>query len=328
MGVTTDSKNRVHIGWGEFGTNDGFIDLRYRSFSNGAWGTVQDVDVDNQDADSPFIYPDKWDNQHFMWSEKNATTGRWEVKYRLAEGTIQTITTAGGTVTANPNNVTEATLTIPSGALNSTQEITIQVGPVPEAVDGGVVTLPKAYTFRPHGLTFISPITATIFYTDTDVQGVDERDLRPWFWNSITNAWESQIGTNRPSQNRIEVSLSHFSLYGISAPKVHTTFIAPLPDQEVKQGSMMYEFGLSYADGTPIKPITNPEDLLVKLRNSDGTVVSIAQFDGKQLIKGTQQGSFKDVLHFQQDNLPSGEYTLEIYLTGSLMGKQTFFLIK
>lgn len=314
MGVTTDSKERAYVGWGEKDSGDGLIDLKFKAFT-GTWGAAQDVDLNNQDADTPFVYPDKWDNQHFMWAEKNPSTGLWELMYRVNEGTIQSVTTGGGTVTANPFNITEATLTVPSGALNSTTLIGIQVGPVPENIDPLQVTIPKAYTFRPDGQTFLTPVTARIFYTDAEVAGADENLLQPWVWDSQANNWIAQTVTSRNvAQNRMDISLNHFSLYGISAPRILVDWQEPKAD--FKGGKIDYSFDLGYADGSDFRTLTSEDKLSVVLKDSEGNMRSTDEpkldqktglWSGISIVKGKSEGT----------------YVLEMLLNGSLMGTKS-----
>jgi len=334
MGVTTDSKERAHVGWGEKDVSDNLIDLKYRTFTTGSWGSVQDVDLNNNDADTPFVYPDVWDNQHFMWVEKKIITPavvcppedelcvpqpavvQWELFYRVAEGTIQSVTTAGGTVTANPFNVNQVTLTIPSGALSATEQIAIQVGPVPENVSPTQVTIPKAYTFRPDGLTFSTPVTARIFYTNAEVAGADENLLQPWVWDSLAATWSAQTVTSRnTAQNRMDISLNHFSLYGISAPRVVVEWKKPT-DKAVKKGSLDYSFEMRYASGDNMILAQDPETLKVLLKNSDGDTILTQRLEKK----GVEQHG-KDKFDGKMDikNYPSGNYSLELYLNDSLM---------
>ena len=328
MGITTDSKNRTHVGWGERDSSDGLIDLRYRTFQSGAWGPVQDVDLNNNDADSPFVYPDLWDNQHFAWTEKNPSTNQWEIMYRVAEGTIQTIGSAGGTITANPNNITYTTLTIPSGALSTNTEIGVQIGPVPENVDPTQVTIPRAFTFRPHGLVFNGSATTTIYYNDTEIGGADERELKPWIWNSQTNQWEARTGTVNRTLNRISVGLTGFSLYGLSAPLVKTTWIAPTSGETLKQAAKLFEFTLQYTNGSEIVPPQTPEELAVKVKDKDNNLKQTLLFQPNGIIKDEGKKTYKATLQFQKDNYANGEYTLEIYLADSLVGSQTFTLAR
>jgi hypothetical protein len=321
IGVTTDSKNRAHAGWGETDEN-GKIDIKYRTYTGGSWQAAQDADVNNEDAMMPFVYPDLWDNQHFAWSEKNPVSGKWEIKYRVAEGTVQSVGTAGGTVTVNPGGVTQATLTFPNGALSTTQQITALIGPVPESVDPLQITIPRAFTFGPSGLTFPTNVTATIFYTDAEVQGADEAQLKPWFWNSLTSSWEAQTGSVNTGQNRITVDLTHFSLYGISAPLIDFQGF-DLPPEETSKRNVKFSFKLAYKDGTDIAPRQNPEDFTVIVKNSSDEIVQTLYLkDGfkKSHELGVYNGKVK---------LPeNGTYTFQVTLNGNVLGEETVTLNK
>lgn len=325
MGVTTDSKERAHVGWGEKDAG-GLLDLKYRSYVSGVWQAAQDVDLDNNDADSPFVYPDLWDNQHFAWTEKNPATNQWEIYYRVAEGTIQTVPTTGATITANPNNITYVTLAVPSGALSVATQIGIQIGPVPESVNPLQVTIPRAFTFRPNGLVFSTASTATIFYTDLEIGGADERLLKPWIWNSQTNAWEARTGTvNRP-QNKISVNLSGFSLYGISAPIVKTTWEAPTTQEKLKQAALLVEFQLAYADGNEIVSPATPEELKLVVKDASGDTIQTLLYEPSGLAFDQGKKRYKGTLNFQKDGYANGDYKLEAYLADSLVGEQSFVL--
>jgi len=330
MGVTTDSKERAHVGWGEKDAG-GLIDLRYRSFVPGSgWQAVQDVDLDNNDADTPFIYPDKWDNQHFAWAEKNPISNLWELMYRVAEGTIQTVGAAGATITANPGNVTYVTLAIPANALSVDTQIGIQIGPVPESVSPTQISIPRSLTFRPNGLVFNVPnkATATITYTDAEVAGSDERLLLPWIWDSLTNLWVAQVGENDTNQNTIKVDLLHFSLYGISAPIVNTTWLKPLSNEIIKQEPLIFEFQLKYADGAEVVPPAEASELTVQLKNENDIVVGNIQFGSIEFRKDERKNVYKGNLFFRKDDFPNGNYKLEVYLTGNLVGSQNFTLAR
>lgn len=329
IGVTTDSKERAHVGWGE---KDGgnLIDLRFRTFQSGTWGPTRDVDLDNNDADSPFVFRDKWDNQHFVWTEYNPANTRWELYYRVAEGTIQSVGSNGGTITANPSNTTYATLSIPANALASDTEIGIQIGPVPDNVDPTQVTIPRAFTFRPHGLLFINSqvATANIFYTDPEVVSIDERQLKSWLWNSQTNAWEAKSTKNTPAQNKISIDLTGFSLYGISGPIVNTDWLSPAQNETVDSSSYLIQFQMGYKDAASFLLPQTPEELELVLKNSRGDIVKTLRYtnDNAGIRYDRDNNVFKALFQFKKDNIADGNYTLEVYLAGNLVGSQEFTL--
>ncbi len=324
MGVTTDSKERAHVGWGDKDPIDGLIDLKYKTFASGTWGSVQEFDSNNTDADNPYVFPDKWDNQHFVWSEKNAGTGQWELQYRVAEGTIQNVGTGGGTVTANPQGTTQVTLTIPNGALSLSQSIAIQIGPVPEDVNPAQVTIPRSFTFRPNGLTFSSPASAVINYTDAEIGAVDEAQLKPWLWDSQTATWSAQLGTNNTTANTITVSLNHFSLYGISAPKIIAKWLSPSVNESVKSSALNFEFQMVYLDGSTVTNSSNDTRLNLKVKNQAGEIVDSLSYGPSEIIRNEGKNSFKGVLNLKKNGYTNGKYTIEVYLSNGLAGQQTF----
>ena len=215
-------------------------------------------------------------------------------------------------------------------ALTVNTQIGIQIGPVPETVDPLQVTIPRAFTFRPHGLLFANSkvATANVFYIDSEVLGVDERLLKSWVWNSQTNSWESRANRNTPSQNKISIDLTGFSLYGISAPIVNTTWISPNLNQIVKKGTLLSEFKLNYADGNEIFPIQSADELQVKLKNELGQILLTNQFEPSGILLDEDTRIYKVALHFTKNGIPDGNYILEVYLAGNFVGSQNFSIAR
>lgn len=317
IGITTDSKERAYVGWGQPNGN-GKVNVVYKRFANGSWSGSNTIRTGVTDPMTPVVIGDKWDNQHFMWAEKNDTTGHWEMKYVVAEGSTQNVGTGGGTVTSNPFNINEAQLVIPSGALSQTTNIAIQVGPVPDTVNQNQVTIPRAFTFRPGGTTFSTPATAKIYYSNSEINGADPGTLAPWFWNSQTNQWEAQSVTSVDTVNHIlNVSLSHFSLYGISAKLVNLTW-GDKPGSKVIPGDdVEYKFSLAYQDGSTFIMPSSPDDLIINLKDSDGNILDTDHFQKGQMTFDKAKGQFHGKLHSKK---LSGDYTLEVVLRGNPIG--------
>lgn len=105
MGITSDSQERVYVTFLERDPIDGQIDLKYRMFELGTWGSTQDVDLDNNDADEPVVYVDSSDNLHFFWTERNATTGLWEIFYSIIQVNQPPTADAGPNQTVVVNNL-------------------------------------------------------------------------------------------------------------------------------------------------------------------------------------------------------------------------------
>ena len=69
--------------------------------------------------------------------------------------------------------------------------------------------------FSPHGTQFNSPLTLWISYKDADLTGVDEENLKIWYFNDQLNVWEL-IGDVVDTENKMVGGLlDHFSRYAI-----------------------------------------------------------------------------------------------------------------
>lgn len=321
MGVTIDSKENGYVGWGDNGGVQGNpINLNYRqySFASKTWGGVNTFQTGVVDAATPYVIADRFDNQHFIWAEKNAGTGLFELKYRVAEGTIQTVPTSGGTIQMLGTGRNYGNLVIPSGDLASPTTISIQIGPVPDTVSSTQVTIPRAFTYRPTGTTFSNPVTANLNYTIAEIGTADARLLRPWFWDSTANSgvggWVAQTGaTVSTSTQTISAPFSHFSVYGISAPIVDITWGDKPGIKPIGKDDVEYKFSLSYADGSTFLMPSSPDDLIINLKDPDGNILDTDKFQKGQMTFDSAKNQFHGKLH--EKNL-SGNYTLEVVLAG------------
>jgi len=71
--------------------------------------------------------------------------------------------------------------------------------------------------FSPHGTQFNEPVTIWISYKDADLNGINEQDLKIWYFNEDTGMWEL-IGDVVDTANKMVGGLlNHFSRYAIGA---------------------------------------------------------------------------------------------------------------
>jgi len=71
--------------------------------------------------------------------------------------------------------------------------------------------------FSPEGTQFNQPVTVWISYKDADLGGVNEADLKLWYFNENSGMWEL-IGDVVDTQNKMVGGLLyHFSRYAIGA---------------------------------------------------------------------------------------------------------------
>jgi len=97
----------------------------------------------------------------------------------------------------------------------------------------GALFINKVPSQRPYGIKFIeiekiTPMNSTyatlrIHYTDSEIIGLNESDLRIYYWNGTD--WTFDGITDQKvnlAENYVEANVTHFSLYGLftSAPKV------------------------------------------------------------------------------------------------------------
>ena len=71
--------------------------------------------------------------------------------------------------------------------------------------------------FGPHGLVFNSPVEVKLSYKKADLQGIEEEDLKIFYFNEETELWEF-IGGEVDEKKKIVIGfLDHFSRYAIGA---------------------------------------------------------------------------------------------------------------
>ena len=115
----------------------------------------------------------------------------------------------GGTIIVGNNWRGISKLEIPAGALDDDVQITFwweSTG----FLQGGA-------DFSPHGTTFNLPVRLEISYKDADLNGVDEDDLKLYYYHEDTNIWEL-IGDQVNKDKKVVIGYTdHFSRYAIGA---------------------------------------------------------------------------------------------------------------
>jgi len=89
----------------------------------------------------------------------------------------------------------------------------------PELPDG-VDAIPVIREFGPNGTLFDPPVTVTIAYTNAEIAGMDEANLRVFRYNPITNKYDIEITTiveRDLDNNTISFTINQFSKYGLGA---------------------------------------------------------------------------------------------------------------
>lgn len=125
---------------------------------------------------------------------------------------------SGGMVGTGAGDPVEGTLTLAPGDVSTETTITVDVYASNDVAipPGGGTYLSRAFDFGPDGLTFSSPISFTITYTDAEVDGLDETQLGVWLFDSQTQEWTpAQVISRDIAANTLTVGVPHFSLAAV-----------------------------------------------------------------------------------------------------------------
>ncbi len=71
--------------------------------------------------------------------------------------------------------------------------------------------------FSPHGTTFNNPVKVTLSYKDADLTGINEQDIKIWYFNEIEGVWELIASDVNTEKKQVKGYLEHFSRYAIGA---------------------------------------------------------------------------------------------------------------
>ena len=329
-GVTTDSNGNAYVGWGQK-EDDGTVTARYRRWSQSGdtWGSNEIIRTTN-DMEAPFIYKDKWDNQHFIWVEESGA-GDWEIWYSVVPAAIGNYNPSSEMVLTHP--ITNDTLTIPANSLASETTISAQIGPLPESYDPSYTTIPRSFTYRPHNTTFINNNTAQaeINYFNGELTGSDERNMRVYLWDGSTSSWSAMTGKVNTGKNFIRIDLAHFSLHGVFTPKVGLSF--DLPGSFFNGSSLPVSFNMTYlSDGSPVPAVVegllDPQpgsNIALYLKDSSGDTVRTYYSDADGGNQFTVDGAnYRNDIPI--DDLVEGDYTLEVQIGGTFIGSHQVHL--
>jgi hypothetical protein len=156
------------------------------------------------------------------------------------------------------------------------------------------------------------------------VIGSDEANLKVYIWDSSQNDWSSSFTTSvHTNKNEITVTLPHFSLFGIMAPRVKASWLPPISKAEtyeLKEGSTLpVKFTLSHFDDTPLNPPELAEDVVVVVKNDSGLIVGGPYSygtGGDNVRYDPDTGQYIANIHTQELGLEPGNYTVEVLIFG------------
>jgi len=120
----------------------------------------------------------------------------------------QVIGPAGGTVSMEGVVDVE----IPEGALDTQQTISIEMVTDPPATEPLTATS-ICLRLGPSGLVFSKSVTITVYYTDGDIEGMNEDNLTIYVWDEVASKWRRVGGTVYPDENKVVFTVNHFSIF-------------------------------------------------------------------------------------------------------------------
>lgn len=71
--------------------------------------------------------------------------------------------------------------------------------------------------FSPHGLNFNNPVALNLFYGNASLSGMNENNIRIWYFDETENAWELVSSEVNQAEKRVEGFVRHFSKYALAA---------------------------------------------------------------------------------------------------------------
>lgn len=144
--------------------------------------------------------------------------------------TTEEINTSGGTIS---NEAGTTSITIPSGALNESTNISINATTNTSGygVKEGTELQGYIYEFNPSPLEFNQPVTVVMTYEDQGGLGEQEEldmyDIS--FYNETTQEWEDQNASQNITIDTLTMNITHFSTFGIFKQIRNKTSPSPSP---------------------------------------------------------------------------------------------------
>jgi thermitase len=135
--------------------------------------------------------------------------------------TVTVIPPTGGVVTSTGQTTT--TVLFPPGAVSQSVTVTLALtdtGPVSGTLQGvGNAFIITAQAAGGQPVTqFAQPITITVHYTDADVAGMNELDLKIYYWDVAHGVWVPLPTTVDPVANTLVATVDHLTKFGVFGP--------------------------------------------------------------------------------------------------------------
>jgi len=214
-------------------------------------GAAEPLDADGPDpsteADDPAV-PDASEQTPQQWVETMLSAEPASVVVEVDESGTATaeVGPAGGTVTATAADGTSYELTIPEGALFTTETISATpiTGATGEAIGDAAVV---GVRLEPDGLSFIAPASLTISGPGLpdDAVGWTSRSDGSDFALTVSND-----GADAGSPGSVTIPLTHFSDWGAASPEL----VALAQDYGISEVGRLAYHALEVAIAAPAEP--------------------------------------------------------------------------
>lgn len=187
----------------------------------GEWH-VNGLSLDYNRLTVPNPYPaDPPTALHSLLIEKNPD-------WYLTQAVEETISPSGGEITSTDGL---STITIPPNAVIETTTIAYVPQEAPFYIPDDLIFVNKGFQIQAldeqgnplDSFTFAKPVTITMQYNDTDVEGLDESRLILFYWDDPTSMWKDASTTcsprstyqREPASNTIAVQVCHLTEFGL-----------------------------------------------------------------------------------------------------------------
>lgn len=145
---------------------------------------------------------------------------------------------------ADADNSTSHLVEVPSGAVTETITLKAQVAPLGDSITIGLQPVGSAFVIdayqageRLDNFTFAKPFTVTIQYSDAEIAGRNESDLKLFYFDEASRQWidaatsctPTSTYVRQPDANQFAVPICHLTKFGVFTPSATTAAQVFLP---------------------------------------------------------------------------------------------------
>lgn len=139
--------------------------------------------------------------------------------YEEARVSVQVARVVGNTGGSIPSDDGLVILDLPNGAITDDQELFSihRADPlyVPPVQDPWIIPVGNVYEIKPAGYTFTKPCTLSMYYTDNQTGGIEEKTLKIYRWNPLIQRWIYVDADLDMENNALTTTLTEFNEYQV-----------------------------------------------------------------------------------------------------------------